>query len=348
MNHRKGSTFYGAVRDEVNALAEKFYLYYRAQYFDRISKANKIIRGDVVHHHMKKTSGVTYAYANQHAQTTMAAVNKELRDMAHDLILITTRMKQRCYAMGALGEFYALSTLGLSGDKKAPGLNDPIESKHKVAHYADRIILTAARISREINTLLEQGLIYNTELQVVLAKIDSVFGLLGKEKVREAEADGDVDSEDIGILDDNDIAALSSELRAVNKWTNRQPKVWTRSGSRGWEFERDLKTELVHAVRTGKIDAAERVGYDIDDYTWITLTDGDTCECCCRPRDGLTLSEIEKKFGDDTPPPLHFNCRCDLAPASKQLDEMWDDAAEKSGVQLEAEGFEEWLKKQGL
>lgn len=112
-----------------------------------------------------------------------------------------------------------------------------------------------------------------------------------------------------------------------------------------WEFERDLTNEFVQSVREGTIDAANENG--ITDFVWIAIIDDRTDECCLW-RDGLLVSEIEAQLadhegededcniedGEGLTPPIHFNCRCTLAPATDNIPEKPDDGAKD---------FEEWL-----
>lgn len=111
-----------------------------------------------------------------------------------------------------------------------------------------------------------------------------------------------------------------------------------------WEFERDLTNEFVKAVRDGQIDGAKEAG--ITDFVWVSVIDSLT-DACCRWRDGLLVSEIEKQLSqheseddecgidnDGLNPPIHFNCRCTLAPAT---DNIPDKPSEDS------KDFDEWL-----
>lgn len=111
-----------------------------------------------------------------------------------------------------------------------------------------------------------------------------------------------------------------------------------------WEFERDMVNEFVQSVRDGEIEAANDNG--ITDFVWIAVIDDKTDQCCAW-RDGLLVSEIEKELadhededaecaldGDGLAPPLHFNCRCALAPATDEIPEKPDDG----GVE-----FDDWL-----
>jgi len=101
-----------------------------------------------------------------------------------------------------------------------------------------------------------------------------------------------------------------------------------------WEIEQDLTDDFVSQVRDGQVQAANDLG--IEEFVWGAIIDNKTCEECCLPRNGKTTSEIEKMGGGDcdgTVPPLHPNCRCDIAPVAS-TDEV-DGPDWKS--------FEEWL-----
>jgi hypothetical protein len=111
-----------------------------------------------------------------------------------------------------------------------------------------------------------------------------------------------------------------------------------------WEFERDLTNEFVKSVRDGQVDGANQAG--ITDFVWVAIIDSAT-DACCRWRDGLLISEIEKQLDehkdddeecdlddDGLTPPLHFSCRCTLAPAT-------DNIPDKPNA--DTKDFEEWL-----
>ncbi len=113
----------------------------------------------------------------------------------------------------------------------------------------------------------------------------------------------------------------------------------------GWEFERDMTNEFVQAVREGQVDAANENG--ITDFVWIAIIDSRTDNCCLW-RDGLLVSEIEQQMADHQSededcdvsgdeglnPPIHFNCRCTLAPATDNIPDKPDDGAKE---------FDAWL-----
>jgi hypothetical protein len=110
-----------------------------------------------------------------------------------------------------------------------------------------------------------------------------------------------------------------------------------------WELERDVTQEFVQSVRDGQIAGANEQG--IIDFVWIAIVDDKTDDCCLW-RDGLTTKEIEAELQgahkhdecDGTTPPIHWNCRCTLAPAT---DDMPDKPASN------AKEFDEWLNNKG-
>jgi hypothetical protein len=111
-----------------------------------------------------------------------------------------------------------------------------------------------------------------------------------------------------------------------------------------WEFERDMTQEFVQAVRDGQIQSANDAG--ITDFVWIAILDSVT-DSCCRWRDGLLISEIESQLSqhededdecrlenDGLVPPIHFNCRCTIAPVTENIPDKPDDSSKD---------FESWL-----
>lgn len=88
-----------------------------------------------------------------------------------------------------------------------------------------------------------------------------------------------------------------------------------------WEIEQELTDDFVKQVRDGQVEAATDLG--IKDFVWVAVIDNKTCDTCCLPRNGKTVSEIESMLNtgeldedecDAVSPPAHPYCRCDLAP----------------------------------
>ncbi len=114
-----------------------------------------------------------------------------------------------------------------------------------------------------------------------------------------------------------------------------------------WEFERDMTNEFVQSVRDGQIEAAKENG--ITDFVWIAVVDSVTDNCCLW-RDGLLVSEIEAQLedhededaecdvggGEGLTPPIHFNCRCTLAPATDSIPDKPEDNTD--------DVFNDWLE----
>lgn len=106
-----------------------------------------------------------------------------------------------------------------------------------------------------------------------------------------------------------------------------------------WELEQEVTQDFVTQVRSGQIEAANQNG--ITEFVWLAVVDDRTDDCCLW-RDGLTTKEIEERLKTDHKndecqvwtPPAHFNCRCQLAPATDDLPEV-PASNEKD--------FEEWL-----
>lgn len=108
-----------------------------------------------------------------------------------------------------------------------------------------------------------------------------------------------------------------------------------------WQIEKQLTQAFIGDIAKATTDAGEQAG--VKDFVWIAILDEKTCDHCCRPRDGMTLSEIEKALADGkldsdhcdaTVPPAHFNCRCRLVPIDTDIPKR-----DAKGV----EDFEKWL-----
>ncbi len=82
-----------------------------------------------------------------------------------------------------------------------------------------------------------------------------------------------------------------------------------------WELEQDMTDDFVSQVRDGQVEAATALG--VKDFVWVSVIDNKTCDACCLPRNGKTISEIESMLSsgelseddcDATSPPAHPNC----------------------------------------
>ena len=151
-----------------------------------------------------------------------------------------------------------------------------------------------------------------------------------------------------GPIADEDWEEIMDDYRQ-EIFVNRSPEeVFEIEGPRGgktgiphyaWEMEKEVTQDFVNQVRLGQVDAAKQNG--IIEFVWIAVVDDRTDDCCLW-RDGLTTTEIEQRLKtsekDDecqtSVPPAHFNCRCQLAPATVGL----PDAPASNETE-----FEEWL-----
>ena len=107
----------------------------------------------------------------------------------------------------------------------------------------------------------------------------------------------------------------------------------------GWQIERDVTHDFVQQVRDGQVDAANENG--INDFVVIAILDDKVCESCCDDYgcadfDGKLVSEVEEMTkGEYDTPPYHFNCRCSLAPAEKDMGFVDETESKRE--------FDEWL-----
>ena len=138
----------------------------------------------------------------------------------------------------------------------------------------------------------------------------------------------------MGPISDEDWDDILDEYQSTI-FVNRSPEeVFNIPGPKGediphyaWEMESEVTQDFVNQVRLGQVDAANQNG--IIDFVWIAVVDNKTDDCCLW-RDGLLTSEIDRRLKTDkkddecqtSVPPAHFNCRCQLAPASAGLPDV--------------------------
>jgi len=344
--HVKAGAFYRSNKQDVDEITEQFYAYYRHKLYDQVVKARTEVTLQV-----RAAYGNTddWHYAEMHASgrahQMFSAIKRVIIQLSHGCTNTMGMLIKRSYLMSYLGEIYAYEKLGrrptgmLTRESIDRAVNDDLFN----SNYKDRMAHICSNLYRELERTLEQSMLGDEFMGQALNRVDSAFGKIERiVQSREAAKTQARPAYETAILDQDDVDEMVEELRTVKGWNTREPRVWTATGKRGYEFERDMRTELVRSVRSGRIDAAEYVGYSIKDYIWNAVVDSKTDECCLK-RDGLTMTEIKAKFHDDTAPPLHFNCRCDLIPKDEFLDDIWTGLGEP----IEAEGFETWLKKLG-
>lgn len=150
-----------------------------------------------------------------------------------------------------------------------------------------------------------------------------------------------------GVFNQQDINKLrTAQIKAMG-WMNRQydpnmdDRIWKRNKAM-MGLERDMLNDSLFALHNGLITVgSENMG--IKDFVWITSFLETTCEVC-GARDGMTMKEIEEKFGkgkfprgeawpsslrQNDPPPLHPHCNCQIAADIK--DDWSEKALEKDG-----------------
>ena len=227
---------------------------------------------------------------------------------------------------------------------------------HRINLYVDRLRrkITSAAQAFAMNAPDENEFARQIMVAFPKARVVKIPRRILKPKLMEAQDIGDKAGVKADVAIDNiDDAAWKDMLDSyMNEYElkTRAPEFVVGLPSKdgdtwyAWEFERDMTNEFVQSVRSGQIDAANENG--ITDFVWIAVVDSHTDECCLW-RDGLLVSEIEAQSddhsteddecdveGDGLTPPIHFNCRCTLAPATDNIPDKPDDGAKD---------FADWL-----
>jgi hypothetical protein len=347
---KKPSTLYHAIRKERESLQAIVYAYFRSKYHDRTDK----LRQEITSIAMDWYSACTPFDLHNvmaHEQTFKPRMRVCILKAADELSATLQRMAEVNYMLSYLSVVMFNSKLGKHTGKAELQTRTAIDGTNE----RDRMLNTCMRLIDSTVHILRTQAVNDGSWSSIAVGINSVFGKQRRHGIREAYKmltmfDED-DESTLGIFDEYKVQDLTDNLRRAKGWFNRRPYTWIGEDAnkqRGWELERDIRTKLMDAVRSGEIDATLAGGEKIDDWVWDAVIDSGTCEDCCLPRAGLTMAEIKRKFGDDTPPPLHFNCRCDLSPTSEKINDAMDSAWQSVGGRIESESFEDWMREQGL
>lgn len=281
----------------------------------------------------------------------------------HALVHILLTMRVRSYALAKASEAEIIAQLMVKKTITAKIHKsdiDRIKSKKAFAGGAviHRVTLYMDRLRRKIVSMAQASALNAPDVESFLIDVRAAFPKkrvvkrpkrILKPKLMEATA---AESLPDFAQDQIDPETWDDALRAykeefVPQWRSPDSMVGipTDDGALemySWEFERDLTNEFVSSVRDGQVEAAEDNG--ITDFVWIAVVD-DKIDDCCLWRDGLLTSEIQDQLddhtdedsdidGDPLTPPVHFNCRCTLAPATENIPDKPDDGAKE---------FDEWL-----
>lgn len=291
------------------------------------------------------------------ATSALKSIEQGLDQVFHDAALQMTHdimvLRRRAYLMTKAAEVEALSRV--TGKKYKTHINraqlDAIASKPLFGgeDTFTRMSLALNRIKRDIIDALELSKTMEEPVDAALERVRQTFPRSREYKrfpkeLKEAEKKPEVDASDL-FLDEQEWEDMVEDYmnKYIPKW--RDPSVSGEKIEEGkyeglydWEGEQQVTQDFVDKVRSGEHEAAKENG--ITDFIHIAIVDDKTDECCLW-RDGLTISEIEAKMDehpddecDGTVPPLHFNCRCRIAPFSEDIPE-----APPSNIG----DFEEWL-----
>lgn len=203
-----------------------------------------------------------------------------------------------------------------------------------------RTYYTLSKIRREIMTKLDLSRILQDDLQTALKRALSAFPspqFLSQQRVfrriKEASAKESWDDRfDFDFMDPSEMEDLVNAYKEefIPKWRDPRAGELEAPVSVGdhetyavypWELENEMTEDFVKQVRDGEHEAAKENG--ITDFVWVAVVD-DRTDDDCLIRDGLLTSEIDETITDGlgSSPPIHFNCRCRLVPATDDIPEV--------------------------
>jgi hypothetical protein len=310
---------------------------------------------------------VTINHTSQSALTQCnAQMDSLIQPAARDIADAIKRLKRRAYILAYVSAAEGAGRLTGKPTKFSviPGEVDQLSSTNfEGVPIINRITLALSRVKRDLLDALEfsivQELPEDEAIQKMLSALPKTRKVIRPKKAIQKLTEAEFVSDSIGT--DEFPVAMSSGFVTDDEWEDivsaykqayvpkyRGPKdiISDRKKPDGsdlyvWEVEKETTHEFVTDVRK----AAERGESEngITDFVWVAVVDQDTDECCLW-RDGLLVSEIEKELkshknededcGEGITPPIHFNCRCTLAPAVEEIPDLPDNNLAE---------FEDWL-----
>lgn len=217
--------------------------------------------------------------------------------------------------------------------------------RRKITSYAQAAAMTAKDeldFAKDIYSALPKPRRVSVPRRILKPQLMEAQGV-GPRGTKADVAIDNIDEDEWQSMLDDYMRDYVPQWRAPEYVIDRPPVTGTDTWY-AWEFERDITNEFVQSVRDGEVEAAKENG--ITDFVWIAVVDDKTDKCCLW-RDGLLVSEIEEQVadhedddedcnqeGDGLVPPIHFNCRCRVVPATDDIPDKPDDGAKD---------FEDWL-----
>lgn len=295
-------------------------------------------------------------------------LKRHFQSAAAEFYQVISRLRARSYVLSKSSEAEIIAQLSSKPIHAIVNQSQLHQAMHKDTAaggpLVHRITLYLDRMRRRIVSMAQASALVEDDPKEFLIDIMSAFPKkkrisnrrILKPQLMEAEhpiGGDDVDEADIAI-DNIDDASWSDMLDSyMNDYVPkfRGPEYIVDLPTKGegdyyaWEFERDMTNEFVQSVRDGQVAAANENG--ITDFVWIAVIDSRTDDCCLW-RDGLLVSEIEAQLedhkGEDQDcdvedgltPPIHFNCRCTLAPATEDLPDKPNDLSKDFDAWLES------------
>lgn len=300
-------------------------------------------------------------YFTRHSTQTLEWIEKDIDQaftrVSHLMVDEITRLRSRAYILSKAASAEAL------GQATGKPTKVKIEKDHLARLFRslhgeklpdgtsvyNRVRLSLNRVKRKIVDALEHARVREEPLDQALLRLHAAYPKVRIQKappkklraLKEAEKEKGKSFSEIEVDDeswDDLVESYKTESLPEGRFFNEPIDEEGDIKTYNWELEQVTTYDFVNQVRTGEIDAAKENG--VTDFVFIAVIDNKTDECCAW-RNGLTISEIESELGGDheddecqgITPPLHFNCRCQLAPVGDLPDR----------VESNLEEFDEWL-----
>jgi hypothetical protein len=347
------SSRYRRFKNDRNAALEIMLNKARAQLHDVLRGAFQSIKEKIAFRYSTAPADSMLISSSHFINGIDSEIKKEFESVAYECGRILIRLKMYSFTLAMTGEAEALGQAIDYKTKYHISRDDIVEQAVSTLNdqsLGSRVELIFDRLRRRILDAVQLSRVQRLSVSDMLAKVDRALpkGRFIRRPakmlrpVKEADTGKRPEDFSFGFVDDETWDGMVKYYldQYVPTYQFRGPTPDSDYWYKDFELEQDMTAEFVASVRAGEHEAAKQNG--VKDFVWIAVLDKDTCEDCCQWRAGLTLSEIEEelkgKHSDDEcdslVPPLHYNCRCDLAP-------LLEDTPDRP--ESNAKEFEDWL-----
>ena len=351
--------------DSIQTRASAMFAYYSFGIGKMIEQAQSDIIGSIAASlSMYQTISYTNLKTNHVIDRLSALIHHRLNNLAVELEQYWGEKRDNFDLFSRLSINFVSTKTSPPWVKKNLDLKSELSTEGRFDPRMGHIRFYFQKMADAIIQQISQGALQEETINQILTRIRNMFNRREKKGVREEEfnpnqythnvdvsPDGEYSESLRGVVDIEegtytleDVARLQDEQRKIMRWDHRSHRTWfsdeiKRNNRYLRDLEQVLMSDAINQMHEGQLQ--QMMGYPeemgIEDFVWVVSRPQPKCDECTK-RDGLTMKEIKKKIKDefgDLPPPLHPNCRCQLAPKIK--DDWADNVLKKEGIEWDQE-----------